>query len=76
MKIDDLVIATSTPAAQRDAIVHAAKEFYQFWNTGDGSLLKAVIAPASSTTPCRPAVLKDPKVRLSPQNISARRFPT
>ena len=45
MKIDDLVVATSVPAAQRDATINAAKMFYRFWNTGDESLLKSAISP-------------------------------
>lgn len=46
MKIDDLIVATSIPATQRDATVGAAKAFYQFWNSGDEALLKAVIDPS------------------------------
>jgi predicted ester cyclase len=45
IKIDDLVVAESIPAAQRDAEVKAAKAFYQFWNMGDEVSLKAAIAP-------------------------------
>jgi predicted ester cyclase len=45
LKIDDLVVATTIPAAQRDATVNAAKGFYQFWNIGDEALLKAAISP-------------------------------
>jgi predicted ester cyclase len=45
LKIDDLVVATSIPDAQRDATVKAAKAFYQFWHTGDEGLLKSAIAP-------------------------------
>jgi predicted ester cyclase len=44
VKIDDLIVAKTIPATQRDAEVAAAKAFYQFWNTGDESLLKAAIA--------------------------------
>jgi len=46
VKIDDIVVATTIPAAQRDAELKAAKAFYQFWNTGDESLLKASISPS------------------------------
>ena len=46
IKIDDLVVAETIPAAQRDAEVKAAKAFYQFWNTGDEALLKSAIAPS------------------------------
>jgi predicted ester cyclase len=45
LKIDDLVVANTIPAAQRDATVNAAKGFYQFWNIGDEVLLKAAISP-------------------------------
>ena len=45
VKIDDLVVAMTIPAAQQNATVKSAKAFYQFWNTGDESLLKAVISP-------------------------------
>ena len=46
VKIDDLVVATTIPAAQRDAALRAAKAFYQFWNTGEDALLKAALAPS------------------------------
>ena len=45
LKIDDLVVANTIPAAKRDATVNAAKRFYQFWNIGDEALLKAAISP-------------------------------
>ena len=45
LKIDDLVVANTIPAPQRDATVNAAKGFYQFWNIGDEALLKAAISP-------------------------------
>ncbi|NEU97177.1 ester cyclase [Bradyrhizobium uaiense] len=44
VKIGDLVVATTVPAAERDATVAAAKAFYQFWNSGDEAVLKAAIA--------------------------------
>jgi predicted ester cyclase len=44
VKIDDLIVAKTIPAVQRDTEVKAAKAFYQFWNTGDESLLKAAIS--------------------------------
>jgi choline dehydrogenase len=72
VKIDDLIVATSIPAPKRDATVKAAKDFYQFWNTGDEALLKAVIAPASPTIRCRRVAPRDRKVRLSRRNICAR----
>jgi len=48
LKIDDLIVAKSIPSAQRDATIKAARTFYQFWNTGDESSLKAAIAPTFS----------------------------
>jgi hypothetical protein len=45
VKIDDLIVAKTIPATQRDTELKAAKGFYQFWNTGDESLLKAAISP-------------------------------
>ena len=46
VKIDDLVVAKTVPAVQRVTELNAAKAFYQFWNTGDESLLKAAISPS------------------------------
>ncbi len=43
--INDLVIASQIPEAQRDATVKAVRAFYDFWNTGDETLLKEAIAP-------------------------------
>ena len=45
LRIDDLVIAASTPESQRDATVTAARAFYAFWNTGDEATLKRAVAP-------------------------------
>jgi predicted ester cyclase len=44
IKINDLVIAGRIPAAQREATVKAVRAFYDFWNTGDETLLKQAIA--------------------------------
>ena len=44
VKIDDLIVAKTISDAQRDTELKAAEGFYQFWNTGDESLLKAVIS--------------------------------
>ena len=46
VKINELVVAASIPNAQRDAIIHATRAFYDFWNTGDDALLKQAIAPS------------------------------
>ncbi len=45
VKIDELVVARTIPAAQRDAELKAASTFYQFWNTGDATLLKKALSP-------------------------------
>src|ERR1700694_5577309 len=44
IKINDLVVAAAIPDAQRDATMKAVRAFYDFWNTGDESLLKEAIA--------------------------------
>ena len=46
VKVDELVVAKTIPAAQSDAEVTVARTFYQFWNTGDEGLLKKAVAPA------------------------------
>jgi predicted ester cyclase len=45
VRIDEIVVAKTIPAAQRDAQLKAAKTFYQFWNTGDADLLKTALSP-------------------------------
>jgi predicted ester cyclase len=45
VRIDELVVATSIPASQRDATVKAARAFYEFWNSGEEADLKRAIAP-------------------------------
>jgi predicted ester cyclase len=44
MKIDDLIVTSSIPSAEKDATLAAAKAFYQFWNSGDEADLKRAIA--------------------------------
>src|ERR1700682_3708974 len=44
VRINDLVVATPIPDAQRDATIKAVRAFYDFWNTGDEALLKDSIA--------------------------------
>ena len=44
VKINELVVASSIANTQRDATVKAAIAFYEFWNTGDESLLKQAVA--------------------------------
>jgi predicted ester cyclase len=45
VKIDELIVGTSIPQVQEDAVIKAARAFYEFWNTGDDALLKQAIAP-------------------------------
>src|SRR5712675_3642306 len=45
VKINDLVVAASIPDAQREATMKAVRAFYDFWNTGDETLLQEAIAP-------------------------------
>jgi predicted ester cyclase len=45
VQINELVVAATIPDSQRDAIVKAARAFYEFWNTGDEADLKRAIAP-------------------------------
>jgi hypothetical protein len=45
VKIDDLLVAKTIPAAQQNATVKAAEAFYQFWNPGDEASLKPAISP-------------------------------
>jgi predicted ester cyclase len=44
-RVDDLVVATSVPKAERDQAVMAARAFYDFWNDGNEALLRSAIAP-------------------------------
>jgi predicted ester cyclase len=44
VKINDLVVAMPIPDAQREANMRAVRAFYDFWNTGEESLLKEAIA--------------------------------
>jgi predicted ester cyclase len=43
--INDFVVATPIPDAQREATIKAVRAFYDFWNTGDETLLQEAIAP-------------------------------
>jgi predicted ester cyclase len=45
VKINDLVVAAAVPDAQRDATMKAVHAFYDFWNTGDETLLQEAVAP-------------------------------
>jgi predicted ester cyclase len=42
--INDIVIAHGITAAQRDATLKAVRSFYDFWNTGDLTLLTQAVA--------------------------------
>jgi predicted ester cyclase len=45
LKIDEIIFAASIPDTQQNATLNAVRAFYQFWNTGDDSLLKGALAP-------------------------------
>jgi hypothetical protein len=45
VKVEEIVVAKTIPAVQRDAELKAAKAFYQFWNTDDADLLKTALSP-------------------------------
>jgi hypothetical protein len=45
VKVNELVIAAPIPDAQRYVTIHAARAFYDIWNTGGDALLKQAIAP-------------------------------
>jgi predicted ester cyclase len=45
VKINELVVAASIPDTQREATMKAVRAFYDFWNTGDETLLNDAIAP-------------------------------
>jgi hypothetical protein len=76
LKIDDLVVAETIPPAHRDAALKAAKAFYQFWNTGDDSLLKAAIAPNFTDHTLTPGRPQGPQVPPSRRPNSALRCRT
>jgi len=44
VKIRDLVVAATIPDAQRETTLKAVRAFYEFWSTGDESILKQAIA--------------------------------
>jgi predicted ester cyclase len=44
VRIDDLVVATAIPDAQREATLKAVRAFYDFWDTGDDAYLRQAIA--------------------------------
>jgi predicted ester cyclase len=46
VKINDLVVAAPIPDTQRDTTMKAVRAFYDFWNTGDETLLQEAIAPS------------------------------
>jgi predicted ester cyclase len=41
---EEIIVAHTIPAAERDAELAAARAFYDFWNTGDAAFLKRAIA--------------------------------
>src|SRR5258706_15890299 len=62
VKVNELVIAAPIPDAQRDATIHAARAFYDFWNTGDDALLKQAIAPTFTDRTLPPGRPRGPEV--------------
>jgi predicted ester cyclase len=44
VEIDDLVVALPLGDQQRAAVVNAVRDFYDFWNSGDETLLKQAVA--------------------------------
>jgi predicted ester cyclase len=44
LTINDIVIADGITAAQRDATLKAVRSFYDFWNTGETTLLTKAVA--------------------------------
>src|SRR5258708_11630117 len=44
VRINDLVVATTLPAAQREVTLKAVRAFYDFWDTGDEAYLHRAIA--------------------------------
>jgi predicted ester cyclase len=41
---EEIIVASTIPASEREAELNAARAFYDFWNTGDAALLKRAIA--------------------------------
>jgi predicted ester cyclase len=46
VKIDELIVGTSVPRGHEAPTVKAAREFYEFWNSGDDAVLKQAISPS------------------------------
>jgi predicted ester cyclase len=44
LKINEVVVATAIPDAQREATLKAVRAFYDFWDTGDEAYLPQAIA--------------------------------
>jgi hypothetical protein len=76
VKINDLAVATTIPDAQREATINAARAFYDFWNTGDESLLREAIAPTFTDRTCRPDGRRDRMAPLSRRADFARPYRT
>src|SRR5260370_25166181 len=69
IKINVRVMAGRIPAAQREATVKAVRAFYDFWNTGDETLLKQAIAENftdRTLPPGRPQGPEGPAFCLAP----------
>jgi predicted ester cyclase len=44
VRINEVVVATAIPEAQREATLRAVRAFYDFWDTGDEAYLQRAIA--------------------------------
>jgi hypothetical protein len=73
VKIDDLIVAKTISDAQLDTELKAAEGFYQLWNTGDESLLKAVVSPNFTDHTLQAGVRRVRRARPSRRNIFAQR---
>jgi hypothetical protein len=56
VNFDDFVVASTISEMERDATCKAARAFYEFWNTGDETLLKKALA--ENFADCRPAAVR------------------
>jgi hypothetical protein len=61
VNFDDFVVASTISEMERDATCKAARAFYEFWNTGDETLLKKALAEnfadCAVRPPCAPATI-------------------
>jgi hypothetical protein len=77
VKIDDLVVASPLGDAQAATNLNAVRAFYDFWNTGDETLLKQAVATNFTDHTLPPGRPQGPvRDRPSPPGSSAARCPT